>query len=363
MAVQQIERLDEYVRYLQQNPAEVEALFRDLLIGVTSFFRDPEAFKALEERIIPDLLCRKGRRANRYAIWVPGCSTGEEAYSIAMLLQEQIEALKRSFKVQLFATDIDRQAIEQARAGLYPASIVADVSPEVLARFFIKESDGGSYRITKAIRDMLVFSEQDVIKDPPFSKLDLISCRNLLIYLGGELQKKLIPLFHYALRPDGALFLGTSETVGDFESIFCRDRPQIAAVPAQGGGSPPIPTGCGAVFCRPWWKARRLRRLSGRLRAEGKLPVRELTERELLQQYAPVGVLVNERGDILYIHGRTGQYLEPAAGEASSMNILKMAREGVRRDLTTMLHKAASQGEALRTGGLQGQEQRQPMSP
>ena len=219
MAVHQIERLDEYVRYLQQTPAEVEALFRDLLIGVTSFFRDPEAFEALQEQVIPRLFAGKPAGAV-IRVWVPGCSTGEEAYSIAILLQERMEALKQSLKVQVFATDIDRRAIDCARAGVYPASIAADVSPERLARFFAQEPDGSAYRIQKGIRDMLIFSEQDVIKDPPFSKLDLISCRNLLIYMGGELQKKLIPLFHYALNPGGMLFLGTSETVGEFADLF-----------------------------------------------------------------------------------------------------------------------------------------------
>ena len=219
MAVHQIERLDEYVRYLQQTPAEVEALFRDLLIGVTSFFRDPEAFEALQEQVIPQLFAGKPAGA-LIRVWVPGCSTGEEAYSLAILLQERMEELKQSFKVQVFATDIDRQAIDQARAGIYPASIAADISPERLARFFSQEPDGSAYRIHKSIRDMLIFSEQDVIKDPPFSKLDLISCRNLLIYMGGGLQKKLFPLFHYALNPGGMLFLGTSETVGEFVDLF-----------------------------------------------------------------------------------------------------------------------------------------------
>ena len=350
MAVHQIERLDEYVRFMQQNPAEVEALFRDLLIGVTGFFRDPGVWEALKERIIPGLFADK-TLGEPVRIWVPGCSTGEEAYSIAMLAQEQIEALKLSFKVQLFATDIDHQAVEQARTGLYPASIAGDVTPERLARFFIQESDGSSYRINRAIRDMLVFSEQDVIKDPPFSKLDLISCRNLLIYLGGELQKRLIALFHYALNPNGALFLGTSETVGDFESLFAvidrksrlyrRKEPSHLPYRPPAGRFLPAMTDGGAAPASV-----------GKTPGEGKLPVREMTERELLQQYAPVGVLVNERGDILYIHGRTGQYLEPAAGEASSMNILKMAREGVRRDLTTMLHKVATLKEPLRQGGL-----------
>ncbi|MEI6310577.1 MAG: chemotaxis protein CheB, partial [bacterium] len=188
LAVHQIKTMDSYVKYLQQTPAEVEALFRDLLIGVTSFFRDPEAFQVLEQQVIPKLFAGKPSSAV-IRIWSPGCSTGEEAYSIAILLAERQEAMKQSFKVQVFATDIDSQAIATARVGLYPAGIAADLSPERLARFFSVETDGNAYRIQKGIRDMLVFSEQDVIKDPPFSKLDLLSCRNLLIYMGGDLQK------------------------------------------------------------------------------------------------------------------------------------------------------------------------------
>ena len=231
--------------------------FRDLLIGVTNFFRDPEAFKAIEEQVIPKLFAGKPAGAV-VRVWAPGCSTGEEAYSIAILLAERQEAMKQSFTVQVFATDIDSQAIATARAGVYPASIAADISPERLARFFTAEPDGSAYRIHKGIRDMLVFSEQDVIKDPPFSKLDLISCRNLLIYMGGDLQKKLIPLFHYALNPGGFLFLGTSETVGEFGDLFAaldrksklyrrKEDPQRAPAPWPGsaahdgerGGFPP----------------------------------------------------------------------------------------------------------------------------
>ncbi|MBI5410555.1 MAG: chemotaxis protein CheR, partial [Nitrospirae bacterium] len=211
MAVHQIETLNDYVKYLQQNPVEVEALFRDLLIGVTSFFRDPEAFKVLEEQVIPKLFAGKPVGSS-VRIWSTGCSTGEEAYSLAILLQERLEMFKQSFNVQIFATDIDSMAIATARTGLYPASIAADISPERLGRFFVAESDGSMYRIHKAIRDMLVFSEHDVVRDPPFSKLDLISCRNLMIYMGGELQKRLLPIFHYALNPGGFMFLGTSET-------------------------------------------------------------------------------------------------------------------------------------------------------
>ena len=350
MAVHQIERLDGYVRHLQQSPAEVEALFRDLLIGVTSFFRDPEAFKALEEQVIPRLFV--GRDAGAaIRVWVPGCSTGEEAYSIAILLQEHMELLKQSFKVQVFATDIDRQAIEQSRTGVYPASIAADVSPERLGRFFVQEPDGSVYRIHKSLRDILVFSEQDVIKDPPFSKLDLISCRNLLIYMGGDLQKKLIPLFHYAIKPGGMLFLGTSETVGEFVDLFgTLDRKSKLYQRTEDlpGAHRPVmgkylqSSTEGGADARPYAKTP----------GESKLRLRELTERTLLEQYAPVGALVNEHGDILYIHGRTGFYLEPAQGEAG-MNILKMAREGLRRELTTTLHKAVASREVVRHPGLQ----------
>jgi two-component system CheB/CheR fusion protein len=346
MAVHQIERLEEYVRYLQQTPADVEALFRDLLIGVTSFFRDPEAFGALQEHAIPRLFAGKSTGA-LIRVWVPGCSTGEEAYSLAILLQERMEELKASFKLQVFATDIDRRAIDCARAGIYPASIAGDISPERLARFFSQESDGSAYRIQKNIRDRVIFSEQDVIKDPPFSKLDLISCRNLLIYMGGGLQKKLFPLFHYALNPDGMLFLGTSETVGEFVDLFAtldrksklyQRREEVAGVHRTG-----------LLLRRP--EDGPVPRPSGKVAGDSKVPVRELTERALLQQYAPPGAVVNEHGDIFYLHGRTGKYLEPAPGEAG-MNILKMAREGLRPDLTTALHKAAALKAPVRHPGL-----------
>jgi two-component system CheB/CheR fusion protein len=349
MAVHQIERLGEYVRHLQNSPPEVEALFRDLLIGVTNFFRDPATFAALEEQVIPRLFSDKDAGA-AIRVWVPGCSTGEEAYSIAILLQEQIELLKQSFKVQVFATDIDSRAIGQARTGLYPASIAADISPERLARFFVQEADGTSYRVHKSLRDMLVFSEQDVIKDPPFSKLDLISCRNLLIYMGGDLQKKLMPLFHYALNPGGVLFLGTSETVGEFADLFSTLDRKAKLYQRKEDGSAARRPALGA-YLPPISEAEADSPSSTKAPGERKLRLRELTERALLQQYAPVGALVNQRGDILYLHGRTGLYLEPAPGEPG-VNILKMAREGLRRDLTTALHKAVATGEPVRHPGL-----------
>ena len=345
MAVHQIEQLDEYVRYLQQEPAEVESLFRDLLIGVTSFFRDREAFETLEKQAVPQLFAGKTAGAV-IRVWVPGCSSGEEVYSIAILLQEQIESLKQNYKFQVFATDIDSRALEQGRAGVYPASITADISPERLARFFTQEPDGSAYRVHKSIRDTLVFSEQDMIKDPPFSKLDLISCRNVLIYMGGELQKKLIPLFHYALNPGGFLFLGTSENVGNFVDLF-RTLDRKRRLYQSKEDICGVRRSVMARFLPTLTENGAIPRTAGQTPHERNVSLRDLTERALLQQYAPAGALVNARGEILYLHGRTGQYLEPAQGE-SDMNILKMARAGLRRGLTAALRKAAMHREPVR---------------
>ncbi|MFZ2470917.1 MAG: CheR family methyltransferase [Methanothrix sp.] len=351
MAVHQIETMDGYIKYLQQTPAEVEALFRDLLIGVTSFFRDPEAFKALQEQIIPRLFAGKSA-SSVIRVWSPGCSTGEEGYSLAILLAEHQEAMKQSFKVQVFATDIDSQAISTARAGLYPASIAADISPERLARFFTAEPGSSAYRINKSIRDMLVFSEQDVIRDPPFSKLDLISCRNLLIYMGGDLQKKLIPLFHYSLNPGGFLFLGTSETVGEFGDLFValdrklklyQRKEDIQGIQRAtlGRFMPPMTAIDPA-----------LPQSAAKMADTGRISLRDLTEKALLEQVAPAAALVNVQGDILYLYGRTGLFLEPTPGVAEINNILRMAREGLQRGLTIALHKAAGIKEIVHHPGL-----------
>ncbi|HWR24955.1 MAG TPA: CheR family methyltransferase, partial [Methanosarcina sp.] len=346
MAVQNIKNVDEYMRYLEQKPAEVEALFRELLIGVTGFFRNPEAFENLQKKVIPNLF--SGRHPDSaIRIWVPGCSTGEEAYSIGILLQEEMETLKRIFKVQIFATDIDSRAIGRARSGIYPANISVDVSSERLERFFIQDLED-NYRIQRSIRDMVIFSEHDIIKNPPFTKLDLISCRNLLIYMDKELQKELVPLFHYALNPGGWLFLGPSETVGEFENLFdTLDRKSKLYRKKNGSiERPPIGT-----FIPPRLEGRKSRKPVGGVPVESKPQLRALTEQKILEYYAPVSVLVNQRGDILYIHGRTGMYLEPAPGEAD-LNILKMAREGLRQELTTDLYKAAASKEPVFHQGL-----------
>ncbi len=353
MAVHQIDVLDAYVRFLQQTPAEVEALFRDLLIGVTNFFRDPEAFKVLEEQVLPRLFADKPV-GSPIRVWCAGCSTGEEAYSIAILLQECMEKLKQHYAVQIFATDIDSRAIATARAGIYPANIAADITPQRLARYFSADADGGAFRVHKSLRDMLVFSEHDIIKDPPFSRLDLLTCRNVLIYLNVSLQKKVIPLFHYALRPGGVLFLGTSEGVGEFsESFAVLDRKaklyqRNEEARARGRGAlthrlPPLPmVDLESASRTPGQRAA----------SPAKLPMRELTEQALLRQLAPTSALVNERGDIFYLYGRTGMYLEPAPGEPGVSNILKMAREGLRRELAKALKKSAAARENVHCPGL-----------
>ena len=351
MAVHQVDELGAYLRILEQTPAEQEVLFHDLLIGVTRFFRDPEAFKSLEEQVIPKLFA--GRHAGSVIrVWSPGCSTGEEAYSLAMLLAERMAVLKQGYTVQVFATDIDRRAIALARAGVYPASVVADLSPERLTRFFSAEPGGREYRIHKSIRDMLVFSQQDLIKHPPFSKIDLVSCRNLLIYMDGALQKRLIPLFHQVLNPEGILFLGSSETVGEFGDLFAtldrKSKLYQRKRDTQGGPRTslarflPLITATEAALLRP----------AGKTAFPAKLPLRALTEEALLAEVAPAAALVNSQGDILYLHGRTGMYLEPAAGETGTNNILKMAREGLQLALATTLHNAVRTSETQHCRGL-----------
>jgi two-component system, chemotaxis family, CheB/CheR fusion protein len=345
MAVHQVADLDGYVRYLRSNPQEMDLLFKELLIGVTRFFRDPPVWESLRAEGIPSLLARHPYGGALRA-WVPGCSTGEEAYSLAIVFRETMEQLKPEarFTLQVYATDLDHDAVNQARRGCFADNIVADVSPERLARNFLPE-EGGGYRIAKAIREMVVFAPQNIISDPPFTKLDLISCRNLLIYLGPQAQRQLMPMFHYALNPGGLLLLGSAETIGNFGHLFS-----------------PIDN-----------KARLFRRLDralpfGEIAFTGKVPHRtapdpapspgigpedlgQLTDQLIQQNFAPAAVLVNADGDILYISGRTGKYLEPAAGK-TNMNIHAMAREGLREALMGMIRKAFKESQPVHLNGL-----------
>ncbi|MFW6368926.1 MAG: CheR family methyltransferase, partial [Spirochaetota bacterium] len=357
MAVHHLGDVNEYVTLLDENPAEVGALFRDMLIGVTQFFRDPEAFDALEQQVLPMLFSGRDE-GEAIRVWVPGCSTGEEAYSLAILLQERIESQSRHDQIQIFATDIDSEAVRIAREGRYPGNIRANISEERLSRFFTPEPAGDSgippaYRVNERVRDLIVFSKQSIIRDPPFSRLDLISCRNLLIYLKAGLQQKLLSLFHYALKPQGFLFLGTSETVGETQTLFL-DQDRSAKIYRRrddfhglhrevlSASLPPITRGS---YDAPDYSA-------SPFSLAARLPLRELTENALLRTAVPVAVLVTASGDILYVHGRTGMYLEPAAGEAGVNNILEMARDGLQQDMTVALQEAAGIGKTVRRPGV-----------
>ncbi len=351
MAVNQIKLIDDYIKFLRHSPKEVDDLFRNLLIGVTNFFRDPEAFAAFEKIIIPKIFENKNQ-GETIRVWSPGCSTGEEAYSIAILLKEHMDTLRRDHKVQIFATDIDSQAIATARLGYYPASIAADVTPERLGRFFTSEDGGSAYRIHKNIRDTLVFSEHNVIKDPPFSKLDLISCRNLLIYFNGKLQKKILPLFHYILKPGGFLFFGTSESIGEHTNLFgvVDSKSKLYQRKEEIIGYRRVEM---ASFLPPLMESNTINPTE--INAQNTIYVAsledsslsELTEQVLLKYSVPAAALINHQGDILYLHGRTGKFLEPASGEAGVNNILKMARDGLQRELATDLHKAVLTNEVV----------------
>jgi two-component system CheB/CheR fusion protein len=346
MTIHQIDSLSNYVTYLRTNPHEVETLSKDLLIRVTNFFRDPDAFEILTKKILPHIFKNKSYE-QPIRIWVPGCTTGEEAYTIAIIIREHIQNVKGNFRVQIFGTDIDSEAIETARTGTYPDTIAVDISPERLRRYFVKE--GSKYKIKDEIREMVVFAAHNLIKDPPFSKMDLISCRNVLIYMGSELQKRVIPLFHYALNPDGILFLGSSETIGDHADMFSVidkkwkifEAKKVESVPAE------LPDFRSVSLREKGPLAKPALEIKGPV----DLNIAEFTQKLLLEYYSPPCVIVNERGDILYFHGRTGKYLEPAPGRAA-LNIAEMAREGLRFEVRAALGKAVIQKKDITFKGL-----------
>jgi len=335
MGLHHISQIAKYVRFLQENPHELDLLFKELLIGVTSFFRDREAFKALKEVAVPLLLKSKPRNGT-VRVWVPGCSTGEEAYSVAIVIAECLEQLKLlgNVKVQVFATDLDKDAVDRARQGMYLPTIAADVSPERLERFFRKEDHG--YRVSKQIREMIVFAPQNLIMDPPFTKLDLLSCRNLLIYLTAELQRKILPLFHYTLNPGGILFLGSSESIGGFNDLFSAiDNKSKLFQRKESVTRQPAHVDLPSALLSP--EPRKAQ--NHKQPADATEPLGELSRQILLERFVPPSVLVNETGDILFVQGRTGRYLEPASGEAA-MNIFTMAREGLRLEIGSLIRKA-----------------------
>lgn len=342
MHVNQVASVGDYLRYLQTTPHEVDALFGELLIGVTSFFRDPPAFEALAQAL-PAML--DGRAdGSPVRVWVPGCSTGEEAYSIGVLLREYLAARAGRLGVQIFGTDVDPRAIETARTGFYPSGIVNDVTPAQLDRYFVKEDNG--YRVRKELRDLVVFAVHNVLGDPPFSKLDVLSCRNLLIYLESVAQQRLLRLFHHALNPGGLLFLGPSESVEEARELYTMiDRKwkvfRRADVPA-----PPLET-------LPWGGVRMPPRELPAPPAGGeerRPSVVGLLQAMLLDQFAPPSVVLDSRGEIVFIHGRTGLFLEPPPGRPTNV-LVEMARPGLRAALAAALREAGlTRSEVVRRG-------------
>lgn len=344
MGLHQLARIADYVRYLRENPQEADLLFKELLIGVTSFFRDPTVWEQLKTEVIPALLAASPNGGILRA-WTAGCSTGEEAYSLAIVFREALEQGKPAayYSLRVFATDLDKEAIDKARAGVYPANIAADVSEPRLRRFFVQEGRG--YRVGKKIREMVIFAPQNLVMDPPFTKLDLLTCRNLLIYLEADLQKKLLPLFYYSLNPGGILVLGSSETIGQATDLFAPlsgktqlYRRQDAALQA---GLVEFPV----AFARP---------RADTATASPLPPVanlQALTDALLLQRYSPAAVLTTDEGDIVYVSGKTGKYLEPAAGKAN-LNLFAMAREGLSGALNEAFHNAVRQKTAVTMKGV-----------
>lgn len=336
MAQHGIEDTDVYVRYLKESPAEVHLLFRELLINVTSFFRDPEAFACLQQDVLPRLLKDKPE-SYAFRVWVAGCATGEEAYSIAILLREWMEENRRELKVQIYSTDLDDDAIAVARAGAYTPNIAQDVAPERLHRFFVKGDAG--YHIKKEIREMVVFAVQNVIKDPPFTKLDLLACRNLMIYLQPELQNRLIPAFHYALKPGGVLFLSPSESIGNHTSLFTPLNRKWKFYTAINSAASTQPMMTGSLT---WAKSSSTKAPEEIMQKTKDPNFAELTRRMLVQCFAPASVVTDLTGNVLYVHGETGKYLRPAPGKPS-LNVIEMAREGLELRLRTAI-LAAAQG-------------------
>ena len=345
MAVHGLRSIVEYAKFLERTPHELDALFRDLLISVTSFFRDPDAFAAVESELGRLIAMKDDDEALR--AWVPGCATGEEAYSLAILIKELLSKHGKNLTVQIFATDLDSQAVEVARAGKYPEGIAADVSPVRLQRFFIKDDHG--YRVTKEIRELIVFAPQNLIKDPPFTKLDLLSCRNVLIYLEPELQKRLLWIFRYSLRPAGLLLLGTSESVSGFDDVFIAVDKKWKLFQIRESAKGRLPE------LQAKLRTSLLHGADGHVaRSSPRLTpgVATVAERILISSFVPPSAILSERGELIYLHGRTGPFLEPAPGEPSN-NVFHMAREGLRLELPAAVRQAAATDEPVVRRGLQ----------
>src|SRR3989449_5996486 len=340
MLILKTNKMEDYLNNLKTNPGEVSSLFQDILINVTGFFREPQTFDALKQEVFPSIMKRRSAD-DPIRIWIPGCSTGEEVYSLAICLVEYLDHSPVHPRIQIFATDVNETVLEKARDGVYAA--FASISAERLRRFFFKTN--GSYQVTKSIRRMCVFAKQDVTADPPFSKLDLIICRNLLIYLGPALQKKLLPIFHYSLKPAGFLVLGDFETVGEFDNIF-----KVAKKRSKIYSKSPVVSRKPLDFSTSYITERQVGKPTVNRPAESQAPEPEIfkeVDRILLTRYSPASVIVNSELEIIQFRGRTGAFLEPAPGKAS-LNVLKMAREGMMTDLRGALDRARKNGVTVR---------------
>jgi two-component system, chemotaxis family, CheB/CheR fusion protein len=346
MVLNKLDSMEEYGQYLRENATEVEALYQDILINVTSFFRNPETFVVLKEKIFPQVVEQR-TQDEPIRVWTLGCSTGEEAYSIAISFLEFAVDRGEHIPIQIFATDLSDRGIEKARAGLYSKEIAGDVSPE-LRRFFT-EAEGG-YRISKPIRDMVVFARQNVITDPPFSRLDMISCRNLLIYMEPVLQKQVLPALHYALKPTGVLWLGSSETPGSSSDLFApQDKKHRFYSKNLASTRLHFQSARGEIGRDRTASGEPRNQMSERLRSE--LDAQKESDRILLARYSPASVLINTELEILQFRGSTGAYLEPPPGKAT-LNLLKMAREGLMLPLRAAIQKAKRDDATVRKEGV-----------
>lgn len=350
MALHQCANPEDYVSRLGSDAREAEALFHDLLIGVTSFFRDHEAFELLATEVVPELVASR-RDGKPIRVWCCGCSTGEEAYSLAIVFHEHLAQVGSRRPLQVFASDLDRRAIAQARTGVFSESIAAEVSAERLARYFIHEPERGVYVVQRSLRDLLVFSEHDAVQDPPFSRVDFVACRNLLIYLGAPLQRRLLSLFHYALVPGGVLFLGSSESVGDSNASFATIDRKWKLYRRQASSAGRVPASR-VELGRPGTQTHQPALARRAARAITAAPdLRQVVERGLLAHFDSVAVLTGARGEVLHVHGRTGKFLELPAGDVAT-NVLAMARDGLRQELSLALHRAAAKHEVVRSPAL-----------
>jgi two-component system CheB/CheR fusion protein len=347
MALLGVDHLTDYLRHLEGDPHEVHRLYQDLLIRVTRFFRDPEVFETLQDKVFP--VITKNRSAdNAVRIWVAGCATGEEVYSLAIALLEFLGDRARSVPVKILATDINEAALEKARAGTYVDNIELDVSPERLRRFFALAN--GHYQISKAVRELCVFSRHNMASDPPFSRIDLLSCRNVLIYMDLALQRRVLPAFHYALNPGGFLVLGTSENIGAGAELFSVvDHPHRLFAKNAVASRPDLALGFGS-YAAAVGEGRSFGHEGGRMPWSAVDAQRE-ADRIVLSKYSPVGVVVDEGLNVLQFRGRTGPYLEPAPGLAS-LDLLKMLREGLLVEVRAAVTQARAENAPVRKEGL-----------